>query len=407
MPRPPRPLPPLQPVQEIARPLTGPEYFHACIGSHRQTVITPREVVLILEGRCDDISIDWQAAFDRVVAANPGCRLRLTGHRRRARWSSDGTPLPVRRIETLTWDGRSDVGSEFIQAQPLSLTEGRSCELIVAGSGARCMLVFRAHHAIMDGMGITHVAQELFRHLRGEPLLGSNASYTDVDLMRSLPCRLKFARKPRPAFLTGGAQGEQPGGLWRRITLPGPQPNLMQRVAVAITEHARQHSSAPVRLALPINLRRHAPELQATTNFTNMLYLDITAQDDPECFKQRLTEALADNADANYPGIIEWIRCLPFPWLDRMLSPNQSNFRQPKNVETAVLTVMGPFKRSAFSGGGFHATALYGLPQKESAFIVIVGMQGSFEILVGMANVFASQGRFDAFIADLQQRLAR
>lgn len=400
-------LPPLAPLLRIERPLTGPEYYHACIGHHPRTLIRPRDVVAVLEGElAAGAQIDWQAALDRAAAVNPGCRLRLSGKRQGARWSSDGQPPALRLLPDCDWDGRSSQGDDFIFATPLPLEAGRTCELIVAGRD-KLKVIFRATHAVMDGMGVVHFLLEIFRAVRGEPLLGSNATYTDVELMRHVPSRPLPFKPSSPPSLTGAPQGAERGGLWRRVTLPGPQPNLVPRVALAIAEYARRNggTTKPARIALPVSLKRHAPELLATTNFTNMLYLDVAPHEGLDDIKAHLGAALERNVDANYPGILEAIRYLPFPWLDRLLSITEKNYTKPKVFETAVLSVMGPFKRTAFSGGGFRAETLYGLPQKENAFVVVVGFQGKFELLVGMANVFASAGRLDAFIDYLQQRL--
>jgi len=397
-------LPKLEQLRQIDRRLTAPEYYHASTGRHPRTMIAPREVVCVLEGEISGEPIAWQAALDQVVAVNPGTRLRLTGKRQNARWISDGPPPRLRIVEECDWDGRSDVGSDFIYATSLSLEAGRICELIIAGGNK---IIFRASHAAMDGMGVIHVLLELFRALRGEPLLGSNATYTDVDLMQRVPCNAIRHKKPKIACLTGGAKGNERGGTWRRITLPGPQPHLLPRLALAIAEFARLHDTAPARIALPVTLKRHAPELLATTNFTSMLYLDIKQTDKLDDIKHRLNELLERNEDTNYFKAIDLIKYLPFSWLDRMLSPTDKNYAAPKIFETAVLSVVGPFKKALFSGGGFKAESVYGLPQKENAFVGVVGLQGKFEVCIGMANVFASEGRLQAFIEFLEQRLKR
>lgn len=414
-------LPPLAPLKNIDRPLTSSEYYHACIGHHPDTIFKPRDVIAVLEGElAADATIDWQSAIDKVVAVNPGCCLRLSGKRQHTRWSSDGHPPALRFEPDCTWDGRSSIGDDFIFATPLSLEEGRTCELIIAGRG-NIKVIFRVAHAVMDGMGVVHFLLELFRAIRGEPLLGSNATYTDIELMHKIPSRPLPFKFIKPLALTGAPQGNERGGLWRRVTLSGPQPHLVPRVAQIIAEYARRHrvasdgaadqksgASGTVRIALPVSLKRHAPELLATTNFTSMLYLDIAPDANAEAnnIKQQLDDALERNVEANYPGFLKVIRYLPFSWVDRIVSPTRKNYTHPYLAETAVLSVMGPFKRSMFSGGGFRASTLYGLPQKENAFIVIVGFQGRFELLVGMYHLFANEGRLDAFIEELQQRLA-
>lgn len=407
MARKPAPLPPLAPLREIDRLLTASEYYHACIGHHSATLQRPREVVLVLEGElAEGAQIDWQAALDQATAANPGCRLRLHGKRRQARWRSDGHPPGLRLLPDQQWDSHSSLGADFIYATPLSLEEGRSCELIIAGR-SKLQIIFRATHAVMDGMGVAHFIAELFRAIRGEPLLGSNAAYTDVELMRQVASTRLPLKHFTPPTVTGEPQGTQQGGLWQRFTVPGPQPHLVARLAhaVAVYVHVRRSSNEVVRIAIPINLKRHVPGLLATTNFTSMLYLDIGPEETLEDVTVHLQSRLDLNVETNYPEILELIRFLPFPWLDKIVSINGKNYTRPKTMETAVLSVGGPFKRSMFSGGGFHAETLFGLPQTENTFLAAVGFQGKYEVMVGMSHIFASNGRFEDFLGFLEKRL--
>jgi len=398
-------LPPLAPLKAIERHLTGPEYYHASVGTHPDTQVPAREVVAVLEGeQSGDAPIDWQAALDQVVAINPGCRLRLVGKRQHAAWRSDGLPTRLRLLPDCDWDGRSSEGDAFIYTEPLSLTAGPATELIVIGR-QRPKLIFRAHHAVMDGMGVAHVYMELMRALRGEPLLGSNASFTDVELMRHIPSRNHRRQAAEPLGLTGTYAAVPPGGHWQRMTLSGPQPHLIPRIAKIIADYARRERPGDVRIALPINLKRHAPKLLTTTNFTSMMYLDIAPEATLDSIKSMLEKKLANNHDTRYSCIIEAIRWLPLPWLDRLLSPHKRSSSTPKLRETAVLSVVGPMKRSLFSGGAFRAYTLYGLPQRENCFIAVIGFQGKFEVLVGMAHGLASDGRLQAFCHHLEAEL--
>lgn len=398
------PLPKLEQQQRIDRLLTASEYYHACIGKNPHTLIKPRELVLVIEGRRTAEPIDWQAALDRVVALNPGTRLRMVGQRQHARWVSEGIPPSTRFVEKCDWDGRSDEGAEFIYQTDLSLEEGPTAELIIAGQ-QEIKLIFRALHAVMDGFGLMHVAQELFRALRGEPLLGTNATYTDVDLMASVPSDAPWLKKISPAPLTGGVQGSRRGGTWRRMTLAGPLPNLLPRIVLAIAEFSRLHGNSPVRIAMPVNLRRHAADLFATTNFTSMMFLDVEPTDDIRGIKSRLSEMLKQKIETNHSRALDLIRYLPFSWLDRIVSNTEKNYRSPSLFETTVLSVLVGFKKNSVSCPGFIAESMYGIPQRENAFVLVGGVQGKYEICIGMAHVFASNGRLDSFMQFLEKRL--
>lgn len=398
------PLPKLEQLHRIDRPLSVPEYYHACIGRSERTLALPREIVFVIEGRVTTEPIDWPAALDRVVAVNPGMRLRIVGQRQNARWVSDGPPPNFRKVEQCAWDGRSDHGADFIYETTLSLENGPTSELIVAGQG-QVKIIFRALHAVMDGIGIMHVFQELFRALRGEPLVGTNAAFSDSALMRSVPAvpyKLKGFSAPT---LTGHAHGNQRGGTWQRMTLAGPQMNLLPRIALAVAEFSRLHGEGLVRVAIPVNLRRHVPNLHSTSNFASMLYIDVKPADDIVSIKNRMNSMLKKNIETNHPKILEVIRYFPLGWLDRFVSRSAKNPASPAVFETAMLSVLGAFKPEVLSAPGFAAENLYGIPLLENTFVLVFGFKGRYEISVGMAHVFASDDRLEAFMKFLEERL--
>lgn len=400
-------LPELGPVHTIDRRLSAAEYYHACIGRHPRTLESPREIVCVVEGALANVDIPWQAALDRVVAGNPGARLRLTGLRGNARWCSDGHGPRLRIVRDCAWDGRSGVGTEFIKAAPLFPEEGRTAELIVAGEGKTAKVIFRVLHVAMDGMGAMHFLQELFRALRGETPLGTNAAFSDVDLMLARRARRWTPLDMKPAAcLMGSGRGREPGHVWRRISLEAAPAHLLSRIAVAVADSARPQSSDPVIVSIPVNLRRHIPGLLSTMNFTSMMRVAVEPGDTPERFAGRLRRMLDDGADLDYRRAFDAIRLLPLPWLDLLLDSTAENYASPKFPETAVLSNLGNFERSDFCCPGFEATSLYGIPLESNAFSFIFGLGGRVEITFGMTRVLASDGRLDAFMDFLADRLA-
>lgn len=418
-------LPALAPVRQIRRPLTVSEYYHAAIGRHPQSHVSSHDVVIFLEGTLGTAGVDqgcWQAALDAVAEVNPGARLRLVGRRQRASWCSDGLPPQLRLIEDCSWSGDSSDGLAALLGERLDLEQGRVAEVIVTRSpqtpeqtqvpeqAPTVRVIFRASHAAMDGMGTLHLMQEVFRALRGEPLLGSNATFTDTDLMRHGPARtVLMDRQARFMSLMGAPQGDERGGLWRRLRVAGPQPNLLPRLAGALVDYGRQHGTGAglVRIGIPGNLRRHVPELLTTMNFAGMTYVDVACHEDAgiAAIKERLNLLREGNAEMNYRRRFELIRYLPFAWVDRLISVNETNYRTPNLHESAILTVLGSFKKALFSGGGFAAERMCCVPQLENVFVAVSGLQGHFDITVGMPRVLASGGRMAQLCAFLQQAL--
>ncbi len=399
-------LPPLAQLTSISRPLSVLEYYHACIGSCRYTLEVPREVVFVLRGEGALSIQQWQQALDRVVEVNPGTRLRMVGKCLGARWQSDGLPPRLRALERCDWDVQSDRGSEFIQATRLPLDSGPTIELIVAPQPDKgSLLILRALHAVMDGGGGIHFLHELFRALRGERLLGSNAGYSDIDLMRSIGKVRSpdwFDKTARP---TGNPEGGEIGDEFRRISLGPPRKNLLAKVAVAMAEFAHQYSDLPVLIAVPVDLRMLEPALLATTNFSNVLFVHLEKGEGIENFTSKLQTMLAQSLEEGYQGASDIFKLLPLPWLDLLVSRSRINYRRRKPLETAVISNLGCQDSASLSCPGFHLSDMVALPQPGSAFATLAGVDNRVDLILNLSKVLASNGRFDALMAHLQRRL--
>jgi len=400
-------LPPLAPQTRISRPLSTPEYYHACVGTSRWTLEGPRDVVFVLTADSRLTPLDWQRALDQATAVNPGMRLRLVGKRSKARWESDGQPPRLRIVEGCDWDTLTSQGSDFITAEPLSLEHGPTLELqLVSCTDGRSLVILRTVHAIVDGGGALHLLRELFRALRGEPLLGTNAAFSDTDLMISTGTKHSTSKHFRTTWLTGEPSGDAMGDDWRRIPLGPPRKDMLARVAVAMAEFAHQRSDLPALIAVPVDLRRHVPGLLSTTNFSNMLFVRLDKGDGIAHFKQRLQDMLAQRMETVYPRILDIVKWLPLRWFDLLVSRTRWNYRKRKPMETAVISNLGRIDTEALSCPGFTLKHLFVHPLGGSAFSAMFCVDGQVELILNLPRVLSGEGRFDAFVDYLQRRVA-
>ena len=396
-------LPGLAPHRVIERPLSMMEYYFASIGRSASSQEGDCEIITIIEGESRVTLSEWENALAQVVERNPACRLRIIGKRQSACWCSDGAPTRIRVIDNCDWDGRSHIGAEFIKATRLDLENGPSSELIIVpGTPDRVMI--RAHHAVMDGMGVVYFLQELFRALRGEPLLGTNAIFSDADLMQSVASERPPELKGKPASLTGGVRKTEAGNVWRRISAPNVKPNyLLGKLAIWIKQFAQRYSDLPVRILLPVSLRRHCDGLNSMLNFTGLIIVDLAANDGPDDFRRKLRDLLKMNAEANYSATTEYFKYLPMPWIDWI----GAKFARHENTrDTIGLSNFGVVKPEQHSSEKFIARAMFALPAFDgNAFIVLAIMNNTAEISVGMPLGLASEGRFEAFMNYLEEQL--
>ncbi|PTU33016.1 hypothetical protein [Stenotrophobium rhamnosiphilum] len=405
--KPRRTLPPLQRQSEIVRPLSTPEYYHSCVGRSPRTLEITRENGFIFRGEGRISAERWQAALDQVTAVNPGLRLRLVGDGFRARWLNDGQPTRLRIVEDCSWDARSSDGADFVYETVLSLNDGLTSELLVMHQPNNRMLVMlRGHHAVMDGKGAMHFMSELFHALRGEPLLGTNVAFSDVDVMMSVGAVRSTSRHIKTVAMTGMPQGMARGDDWRLLDLGAPQKNMLGRIVEAMVEFTHQHSDLPVSIGVPVDLRRHVPGLISTANFTNMLLVRMEKGEGAEDFKRKLHEMLDQKMETLYPSILDIFKWLPLSWLDRLVSRNEKNYHQRKALETAVVSNLGRFNSVDFSCDGFRMDGMVVVPLTGSVFAGLAGVDDRVELAINIPRVLSSNGRFDAFEAFLKKRLA-
>lgn len=407
-------LPPLQPQQTLSRPVSAAEYYHASVGTSAKTLESPRHVTFILRGvvHADPDRDALTRAIAEVAAVNPGIRLRWQGRLGFSRWRSDGALPRLRIVRDCPWDGLSSQGAEFLDELPLSLTDGPCAEFIwVRQAGARGILVLRSLHAVMDGMGGMHLLAEFFRALRGEPLLGSNAVFSDADLMRAMQVPAPPPAHHETCALTGAACGDGVGDCigddWWRISLGPVQPRLLSRVALALTEFAHQFSDLPVRIAIPVDLRKHVPGLVASTNFSNMLFVRLHKGALPGDFDACLQAQILARQEAAYPAIYDWLRWLPLTWFDYLLGRRPSNFTTRKPIETVVISNMGRIDLTSLACPQFQADDCIVPPMPGNAFVVLYSLNNQIEIILGLPRILSGQGRRQALTDWLIARFGR
>lgn len=392
-------LPPLQPQQTLNRPVSASEYYHASVGTSTKTLEQPRHVCFMLRGRVlaePDAAVMTQA-IARVAEVNPGIRLRWQGSLGFSRWRSDGVLPRLRIVDDCQWDGRSSQGAEFLDEQDLSLSDGPCAEFIwVRQADSRGLLVLRSLHAVMDGMGGMHLLAEFFRALRHEPLLGSNAVFSDADLMRAMKIPPIRHQPYETCALTGPAQSDCTGDDWWRLSLGPVQPRLLSQVALALTEFAHQFSDLPARIAIPADLRKHVPGLVASTNFSNMLFVHLGKGALPGDFDAQLQAQTLSCQEAAYPAIYDWLRWMPLTWFDYLLGRRPSNFTTRKPVETVVISNMGKIDLTRFICPQFEADDCLVPPMPGNAFVVLYSLNNRIEIVLGLPRILSGQGRRQA-----------
>ncbi|MFE9425658.1 amino acid adenylation domain-containing protein [Kitasatospora sp. NPDC006697] len=306
-------------------------------------------VAQVVEGEGELTGNQLALAVERAAEASPGMRL----VRRGKRWVDSGT-APV--VTVLDGDGGDLLRRTALQ-RPLPAS-GPTCEVLLL-PGERSTVVFRAFHGVTDGRGLLQWSADVFRALRGEPLLGADCPLNDAEFTAGLerPPAQAAPKLEWPPLLGARPRGSR-GVLWRRRAVDGRHPAATAKLAAAL---ARTRADGDARFFVPVDLRRHRPELRSTASLAWALQLPVGAGEDWPQVQQRLLALLAADAELA-PQFADSILRTPLPVM-RAANGVISYLASRKNRynSLAYLSHLGTADLADFRAGEFHADAVYPL----------------------------------------------
>jgi amino acid adenylation domain-containing protein len=326
------------------------------------------DVQICIEG---DGTIEVPALAVAVAAASQACPgTRLV--RRGDRWVDSGRPPEVRVAQAAGFD-RFRFDSPLLR-QPLLSGRRPSCEVVLV-PGRPATVIFRAHHAVMDGGGTMFWITQVFRSLRGEAVSEADSRLTVDELKEEIAARL--GRELPPAVPAAEPQwrsalGPLPGGprrsMWRRRTIMGTHPAVTAKVARLVAAFGQQPEAGQGLVSISVDLRPYLPGLQTTAVASSTMNIRVHAGDGWQDVHARLLAAL-DGYE--FLGDRANPRMLEIP-LRRLRSVNtradtvarkDETFLVRRNICRAMATVshVGSVDLASFCAAGFEATSFYSL----------------------------------------------
>ena len=382
----------------------GPRVYMAA-DTVREEYRYPVIIELVVEG-CGTIDVEaLKQAVSAASRANPGTRLAARGKLHMSRLVDTGVTPPVRLFDD---PGRQEKSAEEISFRqyPLSIRSGPTCDVILISSPPT-RVVFRGHHAVIDGQGLMMWMTDVFRALRGETPIGS--SWTEsVDQFR----RLSSVNETK---WTGG-QCLAPTGWPRRLTpygvafshieIPGPVSNLMPRLMLLTAEAARRHQPAGrLVFGVPISLRHRKPEIRSSSNLSRAIYVEVTPDTTAADIDQTIHRHLETDGKLAFAEVV--IPFLPL-WILRQSLENSYRARigTGRYWVSGFISNFGRFERKQFSTSGFTAASIYALPPSSCStpvFFILLGMDDSISISAAMPEMLASDGRLAALMEHISR----
>ncbi|MBL1076792.1 non-ribosomal peptide synthetase [Nocardia sp. 2] len=321
-------------------------------------VCPPFLIQVVVEGSGTLDARRLQHAVDLAARAHPGARLVRSGKD----WVAGAVTPRVRTVAhtPLDYDHLTEdpvVNSPI--ARPDYLSDAPHCEVVLLTADP-VTVIFRAFHGVMDAKGLQMWAADVFAVLRGETPAGAPDATTDLELAQRLgipgrptPMRMRF-RSPvgHGAPVAGGPF------LLRHRNLPGTGTAIVARIGEIVTAA----TGSQARLMVPVDLRRHDPELASTANLTLPLFLDTSPGEGWREINGRMLAGLMRRDELNQmknPGLEQ----IPVPVATRVIRGIEAIGRRTgRNLCSAIISHAGKVALNDFAGPDFTPTGVVAIP---------------------------------------------
>ncbi|MFD3507933.1 peptide synthetase [Nocardia sp. NPDC058666] len=380
------------------RPITTTERMYFPM----RDLAPPFLMQLVIPG---DGNIDPEALRTAVTEAarvTPGARLR----RHSNEWIDSGITPALRVVHDHALTARA-LETDPVLTSAIGPTPDTTVEVLLL-TGATTTLIFRVFHGVMDGGGMLAWATNVLRALRGEDPIPQQDAVADQELVS----RVGAPGRPTPMiprYRTAVGRGRQhrhlAPHLLRHRTIEAAGPGALARVCALLAAETPGTS----RIMMPVDLRRHDPQLRSTANLALPLFLDIEPGQDWSTIKAHMKAGLADRRELNQLANTR-VALIPSPITRGVLrTTNWLGARLGRNLASATVSHMGRFTTDELAVPGFRPTGLYVLPQHSVAMPLLFGLtefDGRTELTVSARNGTGIETRLEALLDRIAAMLA-
>ena len=316
----------------------------------------------------------------------------------------------MRVVDGQRWSGRDEQGTPFLQ---LPLTPGGPTVEVLLVRGPVMRVVFQGRHAVVDGRGLLHFAEDVFAVLRGESPRGASLDVVDLELA-TLGGKGRGREKPEWSMPTGmprpvprGTHALATGSVRRlhpALSAPagtGRAPRLACLYAGAPSDRG------PGRPSTPPSRRGHT-----TANITGGARIDMPAVVDApdliDAFVTMLKEGAA-HPDAAAPIVdTQLFRWLPTRTSVRLLRKVRAKSLETDGLASAILSNLGRYPLKRLSCPRHTTSSWFWVPSGGPVvplFILVTGDGQGVELSVEMSPELATDGRLDGLVDGILHHL--
>jgi hypothetical protein len=262
----------------------------------------------------------------------------------------------------------------------------------------------------MDAKGTLLWAEDIFRVLRGESVLGSAYTLNDVELMKNLPKIEKDNLSKNNITPGGKVQGDDKGFVWLRKTIHGRFRNLQSQVIYLTAREAWKNSDGSVVFCISVDLRRHLPpDIRATGFLSSAFFMEIKPEYTVEQITELLKKNLNEKREITYSNVYKLLFFVPVKLINYFFQRiSKKRHNTGRYLASGIVVTMGLIPLEKYTGGGFYPSTTYAIPPHLDVIPFFIGMISNgkdVEVMITMHKGLASNGRIEEIMDSITSQL--
>jgi hypothetical protein len=262
----------------------------------------------------------------------------------------------------------------------------------------------------MDGRGLIHFAEEIFRVLRGEKCKGAPSMINDSALIRELvgeklrPMRPMVFQPPidRPSEAQSGIHG-------RRLFIEGQIPSLPSKIAAGLLRIAEKRKDKTMSFMTPVDIRYYKPGLRSTGNLSSPIYFEAQAGQNWQAIQDLIMKALLEKEALRLEASENFFSWIPL-WLTKILINAFEAFQRRKGryIFSTYISHINLPKRASFSSPDFQCESAFVTPPQTEFFplgVSAITMEGRTHITVFGPRYIVGEKQLEEIVESIRESI--
>lgn len=382
-----------------------------------EKISPPFSLQMLVEGKGNITIEDLREAVKVVSKLNKGTIINLKRKGLNQYWI-EGTLLPSVKLADEKYFEQFDDNRVLLDNfnnpyfyNKLNVENGPACEIWLI-KGKKTRVLFRGHHSLMDARGLLFWAEEVFRYLKKEPLLGTNTTIRDIEYYKTFEQNSNVkkvplgARSPSPL---GKTIGNDLTPIWARKKLYGNYPTLVSQLIYLLTQESFKHSDRPANFMISADLRNKENNFQSTTNLSSPMYLTVKKEHTWLDIYTEIVTSFKENRDKQIDKSESIVHFVPVNLLSNVLDKFlKSIYKKDSHMFSVAISNLGKIDPESFSTSTFKCSNTLFLPVDIPGFsisLIAVENPEYIDLILSAPTFIANNGRLEKLMDSIESGL--